>query len=124
MKRKVTVLTLSAMLFALCGSVDGQQTGKVARIGYLDSGTASGSAVLLDAFRQELRKLGYIEGQNISTEYRYEGKVDWVPQLAAEQVRLKSCADWDSSSRYLLLRPISKASPPRTKMDFFVAGTV
>ena len=71
-----------------------------------------------------LRELGYIKGQNISTEYRYEGKVDWVPQLAAEQVRLKSCADWDSSSRYLLLRPISKASPPRTKMDFFVAGTV
>src|SRR5262249_46762875 len=90
MKRKVTVLTLSAMLFALCGSVDGQQTGKVARIGYLDSGTASGSAVLLDAFRQELRKLGWSEGKNITIEYRFaEQKPERTPELAADLVRLK-----------------------------------
>jgi hypothetical protein len=65
MKRKITVLALSAMLFALCVSAEAQQTGKVLRIGYLDPSTASGSAVLLEAFRQELSKLGWIEGKSI-----------------------------------------------------------
>jgi putative ABC transport system substrate-binding protein len=71
MKRKITVFTLCAMLFALCGSVDAQQTGKIFRIGFLDPSNASGSAVLVDVFRQELRKLGWVEGKNISIEYRF-----------------------------------------------------
>jgi hypothetical protein len=49
------------MLFALCGSVEVQQAGKIFRIGFLDTSTASGSAVLVNAFRQELSKLGWIE---------------------------------------------------------------
>jgi len=90
MKRKITVLALSAMLFGLCGSVDAQQTGKVFRIGFLDNSTASGSAVLVDAFRQELSKLGWIEGKNITIEYRFaEQKNERLPELAAELVRLK-----------------------------------
>ena len=58
---------------ALCALLfrDAQQTGKVLRIGFLDPSTASGSAVLLEAFRQELRKLGWIEGKNITIEYRF-----------------------------------------------------
>ena len=71
MKRKITVLALSAMLFALCGSADAQQTGKIFRIGYLDGGNAAGSAILVDAFLQELTKLGWIEGKNIAIEYRF-----------------------------------------------------
>jgi putative ABC transport system substrate-binding protein len=88
MKKKITVLTLCAMLFALCGSVEAQQTGKVSRIGYLDGGTASGIAtVLLDAFRHELGKLGWIEGKNITIEYRFaEHKFARFPELAAELV--------------------------------------
>jgi putative ABC transport system substrate-binding protein len=90
MKRKITILTLSAMLFALCSSADAQQTGKVFRIGYLDNSTASGIAVLLDAFRQELSKLGWIEGKNITIEYRFaEQKLERLPELAADLVRLK-----------------------------------
>jgi ABC-type uncharacterized transport system substrate-binding protein len=90
MKRKITVLALSAMLFGLCGSVDAQQTGKVFRIGFLDNSTASGSAVLVDAFRQELSKLGWIEGKNITIEYRFaEQKNERLPELAAELLRLK-----------------------------------
>src|SRR5262245_30463324 len=91
MKQKITVLTLFAMLFALCGSVDAQQTGKIFRIGYLDSSTASGSAVLLEAFRQELTRLGWIEGKNITVESRFgESKgSERVLELAAELVRLK-----------------------------------
>jgi putative ABC transport system substrate-binding protein len=65
-----------------------QQTGKVVRIGFLDNGTASGSAVLLETFRQELSKLGWIEGKNISIEYRFaEQKPERNPELAADLVR-------------------------------------
>jgi len=67
-----------------------QQAGRVFRIGYLDNSTASGGAVLVDAFRQELNKLGWIEGQNITIEYRFaEQKPERIPELAAELVRLK-----------------------------------
>ena len=48
-----------------------QQAGKVFRIGFLDASTASGMAVLVDAFRQELSNLGWIEGKNITIEYRF-----------------------------------------------------
>ena len=90
MTKKITVLTLCAMLFALSFEADAQQVGKVARIGYLDSSNASGIAVLLDAFRQELLKLGWIEGKNITIEYRFaEGKPERVPEFAADLVRLK-----------------------------------
>jgi putative tryptophan/tyrosine transport system substrate-binding protein len=89
-KRKITVIALSAMLFALCGSGDAQQTGKIFRIGFLDNSTASGIAVLSESFRQNLRKLGWIEGKNITIESRFaEGKNDRLPDLAAELVRLK-----------------------------------
>jgi putative tryptophan/tyrosine transport system substrate-binding protein len=90
MKRKITVLTLCAMLFALCFSAEAQQPMKVPHIGYLEQSTASGSAVLVDAFRQELTKLGWIEGKNITIEYRFaESKNERLPELAAELVRLK-----------------------------------
>jgi len=91
MKRNITVLALSTMLFALCGSVDAQQTGKIFRIGFLDPSTASGIAVLSEAFRQEMRKLGWIEGKNIAFEYRFaENKgPERLPELAADLVRLK-----------------------------------
>ena len=71
MNQKIIALALCAMLFALCVPVQAQQTGKISRIGFLDVSTASGSAVLLEAFRQELSKLGWIEGKNITIEYRF-----------------------------------------------------
>ena len=90
MKKKIAVLILCAMLFALCGSVDAQQTGKIFRIGFLDNSTASGMAVLVEAFRQEMSKLGWIEGKNIAIEYRFaEQKLERLPELAAELLRLK-----------------------------------
>jgi hypothetical protein len=58
MKSKITTLALCAMLFALYVTAEAQQTGKTARIGFLDPSTASGMAGLLEAFRQELSKLG------------------------------------------------------------------
>src|SRR5262245_11252856 len=85
---------LSAIVLSLtmCGAVvSAQQTGKIFRIGFLDVSTASGSAVLLDAFRQELSKLGWIEGKNIAIEYRFaESKgAERLKELAVELVRLK-----------------------------------
>jgi hypothetical protein len=71
MKIIITILTLCAMLVAPCWFADAQQTGKVFRMGFLDNSTASGSAVLVDAFWQELGKLGWIEGKNITIEYRF-----------------------------------------------------
>ena len=69
--------------------VRAQQSGKIFRIGFLDPSTASGSAVLIDAFRQELSKLGWIERKNLTIEYRFaEQKSERLPELAADLVRL------------------------------------
>ena len=74
-----------------CGAIaDAQQTGRVFRIGILDVSNSSGSAVQWDAFRQETRKLGWIEEKNITIEYRFAAqKSELLPELAADLVRLK-----------------------------------
>src|SRR5262245_4286307 len=88
MKKKITVLILSAMLCALCVTAEAQQPKKVHRIGFLAPGDPVSQST--EAIRLALRELGYIEGQNIAIEYRYgEGKPDRFPELAAELVRLK-----------------------------------
>ncbi len=88
-RRIVICLPLTVFLLTV-SSAEAQQTGKIFRIGFLDVSTASGSAVLLEAFRQELSKLGWIEGKNIAIEYRFaEQKNERLPELAAELVRLK-----------------------------------
>jgi putative ABC transport system substrate-binding protein len=90
MKKKLTVLALCPMLLAFCFAAEAQQPGKIFRMGILAPSTASGSAVLWEALRQELSKLGWIEGKNIAIEYRFsEGKTERLPELAAELVRLK-----------------------------------
>jgi hypothetical protein len=90
---------------------DAQQTGKIFRVGFLDVSTASGMAVLIEAFRQEMTKLGWIEGKNITIEYRFaEQKSARLPELAAELVRLKvdlivvtrDCRRWRRNTRLLL----------------------
>jgi putative ABC transport system substrate-binding protein len=87
---KVILLALCSMLLAPCSSAQAQQAGKVPRIGFLDNSTASSIAVFSEAFRQELSKLGWIEGKNITVEYRFaEQKLERLPELAADLVRLK-----------------------------------
>ena len=91
MTKKIVLLALCSLLVAPCSAVDAQQLGKVFRIGFLDTSTASGMAVLVDAFRQELSKLGWNEGKNFTIEYRfaeYKGS-ERLPELAADLVRLK-----------------------------------
>jgi putative tryptophan/tyrosine transport system substrate-binding protein len=90
MKTKITVLTLSAMLFALSVPAEAQQPKKVSRIGFLSALSPSAESTRSEGFRLALRELGYMEGQQIAIEYRHaEGKSDRIPELAAELVRLK-----------------------------------
>jgi putative ABC transport system substrate-binding protein len=90
MRKIVFHLTLCATLFALSLPAQAQQAKKVHRLGYLSSIDAATHSTRSEPFRQALRQLGYIAGQNIAIEYRYaEGKLDRLPELAAELVRLK-----------------------------------
>src|SRR5262245_26604999 len=84
-----TILVAVALLAAVIAQA--QQPGKIYRLGFLDSSNASGMAVLIDALRQELGKLGWNEGKNFTVEYRFaEGKgTARLDELAAELVRLK-----------------------------------
>ena len=84
------VAVLAVSLLAAPLAADAQQAGKVPRIGFLSLTSPSDRPPLFDAFRQRLRELGWVEGQNIVIDYRYaEGRVDRLPDLAAELVRLK-----------------------------------
>ena len=90
MVKSILYWLLATVFLTTASAVDAQQPGKIFRIGYLDSSTAAGSAVLVTAFLQELNKLGWIEGKNFTIEYRFtERKNDRLPELAAELVHLK-----------------------------------
>jgi putative tryptophan/tyrosine transport system substrate-binding protein len=90
MRKTVISFALCAMLFALSVPTQARPPTKIPRIGYLDGAFPSTNAARIDAFRQGLWELGYVEGKNIVIEYRHaEGKLDRLPALAAELVRLK-----------------------------------
>src|SRR5437773_9872183 len=81
---------LDALLFVLSFPAEAQQSKKVPRIGYLSVLSPSSDSTRIEAFRQGLRELAYVEGQSISIESRYaEGKLNRLPDLAEERVRLK-----------------------------------
>ncbi len=84
-------LVAFVVTFAMCGAVvEAQQPAGIPRIGILIAASASFFSARVEAFRQRLRELGYVEGKNIVIEYRYaEGKLERLPDLAAELVRLK-----------------------------------
>ena len=87
MDRRAFLGTLAGGLLAAPLASDGQQAGKVWRIGLLSSGSHSAAVVRIDAFKQGLRELGYVEGQNLAIEYRWaEGKEDRLSALAADLV--------------------------------------
>jgi putative ABC transport system substrate-binding protein len=74
----------------LAAAVEAQQPTKIPRIGFLSSLSPANVSARMDTFRQGLRELGYVEGKNIIIEYRYaDGKLDRLPELAAELVHLK-----------------------------------
>ena len=93
MRKKVTVLTLAVMLLALSVSAQAQQPAKVHKIGVLRADSPPNLSA--ETFQQAMRDLGYVEGKNIVIEYRYaEGKVDRLPNLAGELVRLNVDVIW------------------------------
>jgi ABC-type uncharacterized transport system substrate-binding protein len=90
MKKNTLGFALCAMLLALFASAHAQQQTKAPRIGYLGATSRSTNPARIEAFRQGLRELGYIDGKNIVIEYRWsEAKSDRLPPLAAELARLK-----------------------------------
>src|SRR5262249_4572191 len=88
--RRIFGLAVSALLVALCLPAEAPQPGKGARIGILDPSTAYGSAILWEAFRQQLHKLAWVEGQNITIDYCFaEQKDERLRDLAIELVGRK-----------------------------------
>jgi putative ABC transport system substrate-binding protein len=91
MKRAaVPSILFGVVLLAVAVIAEAQQPKKMSRIGYLSNSDPARDSIRSEGIRLALRKLGYIEGQNLAIEYRYaEGKPDRQPELAAELVRLK-----------------------------------
>src|SRR5215510_14623390 len=91
MKNKIIVLAPTALLLALCSFAEAQKpTKKIPQIGFLSLNPAAVQKDRIEAFREALRKLGYVEGKNINIEYRFaDNKSEWLPELAAELAALK-----------------------------------
>jgi len=90
MTKNILALIIGAILLAHTFDAEAQQPTKVPRIGFLSSLSSAAVSARVDAFRQGLRELGYVEGKNIFIEYQWaEGKTERLPDLAAELVRLK-----------------------------------
>ena len=89
-KLKLVFHALCFLFFALCVFAEAQQPKKIAKIGYLGPGSSATGAHLLEAFRQGLRELGYVEGKTFVLEVRYgETRAERLPELARELVGLK-----------------------------------
>ena len=88
-QRIFAVVALCAVVFALCVSAQAQQPTKLPRVGLLVGGSASSDVIRIEAFRDGLRELGYVEGKNIEVEPRYAaGNSDRLGRLATALVRL------------------------------------
>ena len=84
------ILTFALSVISTPLTADAQQTGKVHRIGFLIPAASTLAPLRLEPFRQGLNELGYVEGRNVVIEARWaEGKIERLPELAAELVRLK-----------------------------------
>ena len=90
MAKKTIIVLLVGLTLASFNLAEAQQQAKVFHIGFLSSGASSSARESTEVLRQRLGEFGYVEGKNIAFEYRSaEGKIDRLPDLAAELVRLK-----------------------------------
>ena len=121
MNRRAFLRTLTGGLLAAPLAAEAQQPGKVWRVGYLGNGLPTQSAHMRDAFRQGLRELGWVEGLNVSIEYRWaDGHLERLPALAVEL--LKTPVDLSLVAGGAGVRAARQAS--RTMEDFYYAGGV
>ena len=89
MTNKIVLVLLATILHTAAPFIQAQQPGKIPRIGYLNASSTNSAASRVEAFRQGLRDLGYVEGKNIVVEYRFaDGNLDRLKQLATELVQL------------------------------------
>jgi hypothetical protein len=97
MSKTIFSLAVGGLLLALGFPTEAQQAKKVPRIGYLSSTSPSAGASRIEAFRQGLRDLGYIEGDNLVIEWRYaQGKLDRIP-LTLPKILIKTIPLWTRS---------------------------
>jgi len=90
MNRRIAIRRLATFFLTTASLTEAQQPTRILRIGILINTPASAQSTQVEAFRRRLRELGYVEGKNIVIEYRYaEGKLERLPDLAAELVRRK-----------------------------------
>jgi putative ABC transport system substrate-binding protein len=112
MSKRTFVFALGAIFLTLSLPSEAQQPTKIPRIGHLIATSPSASPARIEAFRQGLRELRYVEGKNIIIEWRYaEGKLDRLPALAAELVGLN-------------VDVIVSAGPPDTRAAKQATGTI
>jgi hypothetical protein len=102
--RRVVIVSLILALLAAPLAAEAQQAGKVYRIGFLRAGEPP--KFWVDEFREGLRELGYVEGQNVLIEFRI-GTLDELPRLAEELVDRRSTSSW--------LRPRPRESQQRRR---------
>jgi putative tryptophan/tyrosine transport system substrate-binding protein len=109
MEKTLLGIGLGALLFALSFPVEAQQQSRIPKIGLLGAGTGLGA----DVFKGELRALGYVDGKNITFEYRYaDNKLDRLPSLANELIRLKvDVVITSSSAPALALKNATRTIP-------------
>src|SRR5215470_19029387 len=89
MKKKITVLSLCTMLFALGFSAEAQQPAKLPKIGFLGV-RPDDSKATFESFKRQFQMLGYVDGKNIVYEYRNaENKLERLPTLVDELIRVK-----------------------------------
>jgi len=128
MSKKFPCLVLSALLFALYSVADAQQQAKVRKIGWLGTRPASGPDSGIEVLRRELHALGWVEGKNIAFEHRYsEGKLERLPALADELVRLKVDVIYTATTPGVRAARTATTSIPivfSTTGDPVMAGTV
>jgi putative ABC transport system substrate-binding protein len=101
MRRREFITLLGGVVAAWPLAARAQQPAKVARIGYLALGPAAALASWVEALRAGLRDLGYIEGKNIVIEFRWAERVDQLPELAAELVRMNVDVIFANSSTFV-----------------------
>ena len=101
-----TFFALCSPLLTPCSTVAAQQPKKIPLIGYLSNADPATESIRSEAIQQALRKLGYIEGQSIATEYRYvEGKNERAPELRPSWCVSRLISSWQQEGAFRSARP-------------------